>query len=62
MTKALPVVKTPREYQPAPVFVQQCPICGHLVSARLESRTHSWMLEHWYFTHDAERVIESFRR
>jgi len=51
MTKQLPIVSAPREYQPAPVFIQLCPVCGHTVTSRLESRTHQWMLEHWIFSH-----------
>jgi len=51
MTKPAPAVSVPREDPPAPVFVQRCPVCGHWVSTRAESRTHQWMLEHWIFSH-----------
>ena len=35
----------------APVFVQCCPVCRHPVTARLESRTHEWLLEHYVMFH-----------
>lgn len=35
----------------APVVAQACPVCRHPVVARLESRAHEWMVEHWVTFH-----------